>query len=143
MWLIPAVILLPLIVNLLQWRRDRRRIHRLAATRKAIPSLAAISGDPPRVSFLVAAWNEEAAIRPCIEAILRLSYRKLEVVLCAGGSDRTREISPILSCDEETVTGIPSTPRWGERREALEDNGGVLERAAEGVGCATARLPMA
>jgi cellulose synthase/poly-beta-1,6-N-acetylglucosamine synthase-like glycosyltransferase len=164
MWMIPAVVLLPLIVNLLQWQRDRRRIHRLAATRKAVPSLASISGDPPRVSFLVAAWNEEAAIRACIEAILRLSYCKLEVVLCAGGSDRTWEIashlsdprlilfeqragdgkqkslerclasatgeilylldadcliadtafarvlSPILSCDEEAVTGIPCTP---------------------------------
>ena len=49
------------------------------------------------MSFLVAAWNEEATLQACIEAILGLSYPNLEIVLCAGGADRTWEIASRLS----------------------------------------------
>jgi cellulose synthase/poly-beta-1,6-N-acetylglucosamine synthase-like glycosyltransferase len=87
--LIAAAILVPLILNLRQWRLDRRR---LAAARKPVPPLGSIP-DPPRVSFLVAAWNEEETLQTCIEAIRHLSYPNLEIVLCAGGADRTWEMA--------------------------------------------------
>jgi cellulose synthase/poly-beta-1,6-N-acetylglucosamine synthase-like glycosyltransferase len=96
MWLlIVAVVLLPAILNVRQWRLDRQRLARLAAQRTADPPLSAIPS-APCVSFLVAAWNEESTVRACIDAILCLSYPNLEVVLCAGGADRTWEIASQL-----------------------------------------------
>lgn len=92
MWLlIPTIVLLPLILNLLQWRRDFERIHKLAASRKNI-SPQDLAG-ATRVSFLVAAWNEEPTVQYCIEAILRLNYPNLELVLSAGGADDTWRIA--------------------------------------------------
>jgi len=93
MWpFIGAVILLPLVLNLRQWRLDCRRIRQLAASPADVPGLESLS-DPPIVSFLVAAWNEESTVQPCIDSILHLTYPKLEIVLCAGGTDRTWEIA--------------------------------------------------
>ncbi len=93
MWLLIAAILcLPLILNLYLWRLDLGRVDRLKAQKKT-PSLHLPAGPAPRVSFLVAAWNEGAALRPCIEAILGLRYSNLEIVLCAGGTDRTEQIA--------------------------------------------------
>jgi cellulose synthase/poly-beta-1,6-N-acetylglucosamine synthase-like glycosyltransferase len=94
MWMpIAVVILAPLIFNLLQWRRDLKRIQRLAGARKAVPSLELPGGGAPKVSFLVTAWNEESTLRPCLEAIQRLSYPNLEIVVCAGGTDGTWEVA--------------------------------------------------
>ena len=93
MWLlIPAIVLPPLILNLLQWRRDLLRIHKLVASRKKI-HLDLRQDEAARVSFLVAAWNEESTVKASIAAILRLSYPNLEIVLCAGGTDRTWPIA--------------------------------------------------
>lgn len=90
MWiLILGVVLPPLIYNLRQWRLDLERVHGREASRTKIPSLDLPAGQIPRVSFLLAAWNEEATLRPCIEAIQRLSYPNFQIVLCAGGTDGT------------------------------------------------------
>ena len=98
MWmLILAVVLPPLILNLRQWRLDLERVHRLAASRKEIPPLDLHGNTAPRVSFLVAAWNEEPTLLSCLEAIQHLSYPNLEIVLCAGGTDRTWRIASEFS----------------------------------------------
>jgi len=92
-WLIPAIILAPLLANVLKWRRDLRRLRKLEASRTSISVHDLCRDQAPRVSFLVAAWNEELTLDRCIESILSLSYPSLEVVLCAGGTDRTWEIA--------------------------------------------------
>ncbi len=43
----------------------------------------------PKVSVLVAAWNEAAIIQEHIASFLRLRYAPKELVLCAGGDDGT------------------------------------------------------
>jgi len=93
MWMPIAVVAAPLILNLLQWRRDLKRIERLAGARRAVPSLELPGGGAPKVSILVAAWNEESTLRPCLEAIQGLSYPNLEIVVCAGGTDGTWEVA--------------------------------------------------
>lgn len=83
-----ASIALPATLNLWLWHRDRRRAERLAAGERPIAPFA--KHEPaPRVSFLVAAWNEADMIDRCIEAVEQLTYPDLELVLCAGGSDGT------------------------------------------------------
>jgi cellulose synthase/poly-beta-1,6-N-acetylglucosamine synthase-like glycosyltransferase len=98
MWmLILAVALPPLIFNLCQWRLDLDHIRGLAASRKPIPSFDLPDGHAPKVSFLVAAWNSERTLRSCIDAIRHLLYPSVEIVLCAGGTDRTWKIASELS----------------------------------------------
>jgi hypothetical protein len=78
------------VVNIRRWRDDRTRA---AATRAALarprPRLAAA----PRVSVLVAAWNEAGGVARHVESVLGLAYPNLEYILCAGGDDGTLEIA--------------------------------------------------
>jgi cellulose synthase/poly-beta-1,6-N-acetylglucosamine synthase-like glycosyltransferase len=64
------------------------RLHR-AACAEPSPALVAT----PRVSILVAAWNEQDLIMRHIESVLALRYPHVEYVLCAGGTDRTYELA--------------------------------------------------
>ena len=94
MWilLLLAVVAPLLIINQRQWRLDLARIHGLKAAQTNIPSLK----PTPKVSILLAAWNEEASVRSCMEAIERLDYPNLEIILCAGGTDGTWKIASAL-----------------------------------------------
>lgn len=47
----------------------------------------------PRVSVLVAAWNEEDAIEAHLNSFLALNYPDIELIVCAGGPDRTFELA--------------------------------------------------
>lgn len=98
MWeLILVVLLPPLILNLLKWRTDVERIRELSVSSPTAEVADRSASGGKRVSFLIAAWNEESAIRPCLEAIRRLPYPDLEVVLCGGGTDRTWEVANALA----------------------------------------------
>lgn len=50
-------------------------------------------GDAPLVSVLLPAWEEEALLGRCLDALLRISEPSLEVVVCAGGTDGTLEVA--------------------------------------------------
>jgi cellulose synthase/poly-beta-1,6-N-acetylglucosamine synthase-like glycosyltransferase len=106
--LIPTV---PLLVNLYQWRRDRKRVSGLIAARTPVPRNLTST---ERVSFLVAAWNEESTIEACIQAILRLNHPDFEVILHAGGTDRTWEIASRIT-DPRLVVLLQ---RQGEGKQA-------------------------
>lgn len=69
------------------WRRDRALADRLRTQRAPLPELSRT----PRVSALVAAWNESANIDAHIQSFLALEYPEIELVLCAGGIDDTLE----------------------------------------------------
>jgi cellulose synthase/poly-beta-1,6-N-acetylglucosamine synthase-like glycosyltransferase len=127
MWmLIPAVVLLPLILNLRQWRLDLARVQRLVAARMEIPPLDLHGNPAPRVSFLVAAWNEESTLLSCLEAIQRLGYPNLEIVLCAGGTDRTWQIASKFS--DPRLILLPQDPGDGKQKSLQR----CLERAGRG-----------
>jgi cellulose synthase/poly-beta-1,6-N-acetylglucosamine synthase-like glycosyltransferase len=72
-----------------QWPRDKVAVEQRCAERRVLPVLART----PRVSVLVAAWNEEANIEAYIGSFLRLSYPCIELILCAGGSDPTLDVA--------------------------------------------------
>lgn len=95
MWilLLPAVVVPLLILNLRQWRLDLAQIRGLKTAHTSIPSFDVT----PKVSILLAAWNEEESVRSCIEAIERLHYPNLEIILCAGGTDGTWGIASALT----------------------------------------------
>lgn len=123
--LIAAVVLLPLLLNLRLWRRDRKRIRTLrAAWRGASPALDLTPDQVQRVSFLVPAWNAESTLRACVEAILRLPYPDFEVVLCAGGSDRTWQIA--LQFRDPRLIVLEQRPGDGKQKSLRR----CLERAS-------------
>jgi cellulose synthase/poly-beta-1,6-N-acetylglucosamine synthase-like glycosyltransferase len=67
---------------------DTRRAGELARRRlRTRPYLA----KRPRVSILVAAWNEQDAIAAHVRSATALAYPDVEYVLCAGGKDETYE----------------------------------------------------
>lgn len=76
------------VINLRQWRLDRHKQQALLEETQHFKA-ASIAGQPPRLSFLVAAWNEQQHLAYCLESILSLPYPNLEIVLCAGGQDDT------------------------------------------------------
>lgn len=92
MWkLALAAVLLPLAANILKWRKDVRRIHERAASLEHNGEARLSAGSSGRVSFLIAAWQEADTLPACLDAIARLDYPDLEIVLCAGGGDGTWE----------------------------------------------------
>src|SRR5262245_55148737 len=69
--------------------RDRALARRLRADWTTKPTLS----QTPRVSALVAAWNEARGIAEHIGSFLALSYPNIELILCAGGPDGTFELA--------------------------------------------------
>jgi cellulose synthase/poly-beta-1,6-N-acetylglucosamine synthase-like glycosyltransferase len=69
------------------WLRDRELATRLRAEHAAVPRLART----PKVSALVAAWNEHDHIDSHIRSFTALKYPNIELILCAGGTDDTLE----------------------------------------------------
>lgn len=105
---------LPALFNLRQWQTDRRLALQLRSELQGY-----IPGDyppnSPKVSFLVAAWNERGMIQRCIQSVLGLPYPDLELVLCAGGSDGTYELARQASLDPR-LTLLEQQPGEGKQR---------------------------
>jgi glycosyltransferase involved in cell wall biosynthesis len=97
-------------INWRQWRRDRALADRLRDERSAVPALSRT----PKVSALVAAWNEGERIERHIASFLALSYPDIELVLCAGGNDDTFERA--LRFSGERVMVIEQRPGEGKQR---------------------------
>lgn len=93
-----------------QWRRDRALADRRRAEAAAPPKLLAT----PRVSALVAAWNEGAGIEAHIGSFLALRYPNIELIICAGGDDDTYERARSFAGDRVTVL----EQRPGEGKQA-------------------------
>jgi cellulose synthase/poly-beta-1,6-N-acetylglucosamine synthase-like glycosyltransferase len=78
------------VYNARRWRSDRALAASVRAELLGPPPRL---GTTPRVSILVAAWNEGDGLARHLESVRRLSYPDLEYVLCAGGTDGTEEIA--------------------------------------------------
>ena len=81
------------------WRHDRALADRLRAEEPEPVELAAT----PRVSVLVAAWNEADMIEGHIKSFLALRYPNKELILCAGGSDGTYALARRYAGERVTV----------------------------------------
>lgn len=100
-----AGLVLAIIWNWLQWQQDRALALRLRTKSQQsmplIPRHSVRSEEPrddngetlPKVSVLVAAWNEADIIREHIQSFLGLHYPNKELILCAGGEDGTYRIA--------------------------------------------------
>jgi cellulose synthase/poly-beta-1,6-N-acetylglucosamine synthase-like glycosyltransferase len=68
----------------------------------------------PKVSVLVAAWNEANMIQQHVESFIGLQYPAKQMVLCAGGEDGTYELA--LCYASEQITVLPQYPGEGKQR---------------------------
>lgn len=57
------------------------------------------------VTFLVAVWNAEDDVLPFVESFQSLPLPKKNLVLCAGGTDRTLEVA--MGCSSDSLSVIP------------------------------------
>lgn len=81
------------------WQRDRALAKQLREERRQVPTLSCT----PKISALVAAWNEHAHIDAHIRSFLALDYPNIELVLCAGGTDDTLERAKHYVCERVIV----------------------------------------
>lgn len=92
------------------WQRDKALAERLLVERLRVPKLSPM----PRVSTLVAAWNEHDHIDNHIRSFLALSYPAIELILCAGGTDDTLQRARCYA--GERVTVLEQRPGEGKQR---------------------------
>ena len=80
-----------LVYNWHLWEQDKALLaHKVHLTQ--LPSLETWP-ELPNVSVLVAAWNEAGNIQAHIKSFLHLRYPNKQMVLVAGGEDRTYDIA--------------------------------------------------
>lgn len=98
--------------NWWDWQGDRFRLVKGESTP---PETPLYDWDThPKVSVLVAAWNESRHIDDHIRSFLALDYPSIELVLCAGGTDDT--LSRARSYAGPRVTVIEQQPGEGKQR---------------------------
>jgi cellulose synthase/poly-beta-1,6-N-acetylglucosamine synthase-like glycosyltransferase len=65
------------------------------------------------VSVLVAAWNEERTVGRCLDSLLAIECPDLEIIVCAGGTDRTLKIA--RGYPSESVIVLEQRPGEGKQ----------------------------
>jgi len=110
--------------NANKWSSDRELAMQLRA-RPNRHSTETLSG--PRVSVLVAAWNEAQTIERHIRSVLQLRYPDLEYVIAAGGGDGTRELAKQF--ESPNVIVLEQHAGQGKQvslRQCLQRSGGSI-----------------
>lgn len=102
--------LLIVLVNWRAWRRDCYRARLIQSREHQTAKLTAT----PRVSILVAAWNEADIITDHLRSFVRLGYPNKELVLCAGGTDGTHARASQLGGEDVIV--LRQRPGEGKQR---------------------------
>ncbi len=92
------------------WQRDKAEALRVRDEWPPLPTLKRT----PRVSVLVAAWNEHIRIGPHLQSFLALRYANIELVVCAGGTDGTLDI--VKEYASERIVVLEQQPGEGKQR---------------------------
>lgn len=109
-WLLLAGVVLLIVWHYRLWQQDRARIC-------ADAPAAVVLRAAPKVSVLVAAWNEAALIERHIQSFLALRYPNKELILCAGGSDDTYTLAAAAAQRSAgSVTVLQQQPGEGKQR---------------------------
>jgi len=104
------------VYNLYQWKQFGKFSKRKTQL-DILPPIDSWS-NRPKVSVLVAAWNEAALIRQHIDSFLSLRYPHIEMIICAGGSDGTYSIAQ-RSATEDIIV-LQQNPGQGKQRALRE-----------------------
>jgi cellulose synthase/poly-beta-1,6-N-acetylglucosamine synthase-like glycosyltransferase len=108
-WLLTIGLIGLIALHIWLFRRDQARIQPLDPS-VPFPTLRA----HPKVSVLVAAWNEADHISAHIESFQALRYPNKELIVCAGGADGTYAIA--LRCAGDSIIVLEQQPGEGKQR---------------------------
>jgi len=100
------------VYNLYQWKQYGKFSERKTQLDYLPPTESWLKR--PKVSVLVAAWNEAALIKQHINSFFSLRYPHKELIICAGGSDETYSIAQ--SSATEDVIVLQQTLGQGKQR---------------------------
>lgn len=109
-WLFLGGLVVVVCWNGYKWRQNRALAWQLRVREPQPMELTAT----PKVSVLVAAWNETDIIREHVESFLRLRYPNRELILCAGGDDGTYDVARQYA--GEGVIVLQQQPGAGKQR---------------------------
>jgi cellulose synthase/poly-beta-1,6-N-acetylglucosamine synthase-like glycosyltransferase len=107
------------------WQQDKANLNRRNIT-AALPALETWPTQP-KVSVLVAAWNETTNIDRHIQSFMQLRYPNKELILCAGGNDGTYQ--RVLRWSGNQVKVLEQAPREGKQhalRRCLRHSDGAI-----------------
>lgn len=96
--------------NLYLWQQDKKLADRFQKRILAVPDLSRT----PKVTALVAGWNECDYIDAHIRSFLELNYPNIELVLCVGGTDDTLPRAQRYAGDSVIV--LEQCPGEGKQR---------------------------
>jgi cellulose synthase/poly-beta-1,6-N-acetylglucosamine synthase-like glycosyltransferase len=82
-------LILVLFRNWRQWQHDKVLVAELQKEHQELPELS----HTPKVSVLVAAWNEAHSLEAHLLSFLAIDYPDIELIVCAGGKDNTLKIA--------------------------------------------------
>ncbi|NNJ09723.1 glycosyltransferase [Chloroflexales bacterium ZM16-3] len=118
--ILPTIIVVVSAALILLVARDIRRLRR-------IPHLAApaIPAEPPLISILIPARNEERSIGRCVRAALAQSYPQIEVIVVDDGStDGTGAIlAEVADVRLRVIAGRPLPDGWVGKCNACQQIG--------------------
>jgi cellulose synthase/poly-beta-1,6-N-acetylglucosamine synthase-like glycosyltransferase len=124
-WFFLAGFIAVLLRQWILWQQDKQRIARIEAT-PPLPSLATWPHQP-KVSVLVAAWNEADNIQAHIQSFLALRYPHKELVLIAGGRDGTFDLAQKYIGEQVIVIQqIPGEGKQSALHKGLENTAGEI-----------------
>lgn len=98
------------------WQRDKKLADRLKTEQRPVPTLSRT----PKISVLVAAWNEQKHIENHIRSFLALQYKNIELILCVGGSDEGFELAKQFENEKiKIIKQLPGDGKQGALRKSL------------------------
>jgi cellulose synthase/poly-beta-1,6-N-acetylglucosamine synthase-like glycosyltransferase len=97
--------------NYYQWKKKQKFTSQRAKISNSPPSDQ--WSNQPKVSLLVAAWNEAAHMQQHIHSYRSLRYPSKELIICAGGNDETFSIAK--QCATEDVVVLPQSKEMGKQ----------------------------
>ena len=122
-WVFLAGLGAVVLVNARRWSQDRARALHLRE-RQGPPATLRTT---PKVSVLVAAWDEAGIIRQHIESFRQLRYPAKELILCAGGPDDTYALARSYAGPQVTVLEQrPGDGKQGALQRCLERASGEV-----------------
>lgn len=123
-WLVLIVGLVAVFyIHYQRWQSD----HALAVAIRQRESKSITLQATPKVSILVAAWNEGPLIESHIASVKGLRYPHKQLVLCAGGTDETYQLS--AQHEDDTVKVLHQAAGEGKQRAlrcCLEESDGDI-----------------
>lgn len=105
------ILVLAIIISFIHWTYRINKANKARASKQKQVISESRGTRFPCISILIPAWNEENIIYECVNHVLNSSYPNFEVIIIAGGADKTFEYASALSKMNEEVKAVKQDHR--------------------------------